>query len=381
MAKFCLRAFSYCDTEVKSLVMSTQGVFLSIDSLSRSGGGPKRSPFLWAVFFKIDQDSLDSGKAGCLFSNGDHSYSMPVTTISTGFVRQPAIFGIAAFLMNNGGGLTSRGIAAGQSAFNRGVQLVVDELAGKVFQKKEVPDGADINRAFSDYDFNGKIPAAAKKSQNLFTNLWTRGSSEAGMVVHTWSQDDFGGSAETKEFTLGIGGGWTIAGHITLADPCPVSTSAALLDPYYHVTPVAEKKRRPLVPSLAFLLDLLQEFKGKKSILKDIRLEDWWRLAKLHTPELAYRLTVHKEARDGLLVLTQHLVTHLQDDDRRINRETIRHIDYFLGLLSDHVSRRFKQDIEQTLATIPHLYNKTLTQAVRIMAASVRARKQEAILS
>jgi len=361
--------------------MSTQGVFLSIDPLSLSARGPRRSPLLWAVFFKLDQDSILSGKAGCLFSNGDHSYSMPVTAISTGFVRQPALFGFAAFLMNNSGGITSRGIAAGQSAFNKGVRFVLDELAGNVFQTKRMPDETAINKAFCAYDFNEKIPAAVKASRNLFTNLWTRSASGIGMVIHAWSQDDFNGSAETREFALGIGGGWTITGHVTLADQCPVSTSAALLDPYYHVAPVAEKRQRPLVPSLAFLLDLLQEFKDKKPILKDICPGDWWRLAKQHTPELAYRLTVHKEARDGLLVLTQHLVTHLQDDNRRINRETIRHIDYFLGLLSDNASRRFKQDIDQTLAMIPHLYNKTLTQALRMMAVSLRSRRHEAILS
>ncbi|HWB94654.1 MAG TPA: hypothetical protein VG605_22515 [Puia sp.] len=380
--------------------MHTQGVFLRLDTLTLSNKCSRRSPSLGAILFKIDQDSVSSAAAGYLIYSGNHknlamsgmapgatipipdvlnSYSTPVTTICAGSTRLPALFGIAVLVMNDRGYATAYSMAAGYAAFKKGVKTVVDGLAAKAIRNGYMPRETDIDDAFNVHDLDGKVSAAAGAGQNLFENLWTRigGRPQIRSAIHTWSQDDFDGSAETKQLSLTIDDVWRIDGHVTLADPCPVYTSAALLDPFFHLMPVTEKKRRSLVPSLAFLLNLLQDFKEKKQVLKEAYLEDWWRLARLHTPELAYRLTVHKETRDGLLVLTQHLMKHLQDDDRRISSETIRHIDYFLGLLSDNASSRFRKDIQQTLSMIPLLYNKTLTQALRLVASA----RQDAILS
>jgi hypothetical protein len=103
-------------------------------------------------------------------------------------------------------------------------------------------------------------------------------------------------------------------------------------------------------------------------MLKETYPDDWWTLAKKHTPEFAYRLTVHKEVRDGLLVLTQHLMRHLQNDELSISQETIGYIDYFLDTLSADASTRFKKDIQKTLSLVPLFYNKTLSEALRFAA-------------
>lgn len=369
--------------------MSTQGVFLSLDTLNLSRQGAGRSPFLWAVFFKIDQGSLPG--ATCSFSSGDHrdldipdispgttipipdalnSYSTSVTTIEIGSTVLPATFGIAAVLMNDGGHVTAHGIAAGHAALNAGMQTILDELVAEAIEMKQPPTQRDIENAISGYDFKGKVAAAVKNAQSFWENLWARTGedSEIGMAFQTWTQDDFSGSAETKPFTLPIADVWTLDGNVTLADECPASTSAALLDPFFHFTPAREKKSRPIVPSLSFLLDLMRDFRDKKRMLKETYLDDWWTLVKQHTPEFAYRLTVRKEVRDALLVLTQHLVKHLQNDELIISRETIGYVDYFLGMLSINASTRFKKDIEETLSLVPLLYNKTLSEALRFAA-------------
>jgi hypothetical protein len=369
--------------------MSTQGVFLSLDQLTLSLKGSRRSPFLWAVFFKIDQNSLPG--ATCLFSSGDHrdlavsgmspgttipipdelnSYSSSVTTIETGSLDLPATFGIAAVLMNDGGHVTAHGIAAGHAALNTGVQTVLDDLVVHAIQTQQMPTPAEIEAAIDNYDFSGKVAAAVKNAQSFCENLWTWSGedSEIGQAFQTWSQDDFSPGAETKAFTLTIDEVWAIDGNVTLTDQCPASTSAALLDPFFGASNVPEKKRRPLVPSLSFLLDLMREFRDKKKMLKETYLDDWWTLAKQYTPELAYRLTVHKEIRDGLLVLTQHLVRYLQNDELSISQETIGFLNYFLGLLNGKASRSFKKEIQNVLSLVPHLYDKTLTQALRLAA-------------
>ncbi|HEV2480475.1 MAG TPA: hypothetical protein VGS79_12450 [Puia sp.] len=369
--------------------MSTQGVFLSLDTLNLSSKGPGRSPFLWAVFFKIDQDSLPG--ATCFFSTGDHrdlgvpgmspgtmipvpdalnSYSSSVTTIEIGSTILPAMFGVAAILMNDGGHVTAHGIAAGHAALNTGVQTVLDGLVASAIETQQAPTQSDIGNAINGYDFKGKVAAAVKNAQSFWENLWAWSGedTEIGMAFQTWTQDDFNSSADTKPFALTIADVWTFNGNVTLADECPASTSAALLDPFFNFTPVPEKKRRPLVPSLSFLLDLMRDFRDKKRMLKETYLDDWWTLAKRHTPEFAYRLTAHKEVRDGLLVLTQHLVRHLQNDELIISRETIGYIDYFLDKLSADASLRFKKDIEETLSLVPLLYNKTLSEALRFAA-------------
>lgn len=369
--------------------MSTQGVFLSLDTLNLSPKGTRRSPFLWTVFFRIDQDSLPG--AACIFSTGDHrdlgvsgmspgstipipetlnSYSSSITTIEIGATVLPAIFGIAAVLMNDGGHITAHGIAAGHSALNTGVQTVLDGLVIQAIESGQMPTPTDITNAINQYDFSGKVSAAVKNAQNFCENLWAWSGQDSviGQAFQTWSQDDFAGNAETKPFALTIDDVWTIDGNVTLADECPASTSAALLDPFFNLAPPPEKKRRPLAPSLSFLLDLMRDFRDKKHLLRETYLDDWWTLAKQHTPELAYRLTIQKEVRDGLLVLTQHLVRHLQNDDQPISQETIGFIDYFLGLLSVKASSRFKKEIQNTLSIVPHLYNKTLTQALRLVA-------------
>jgi len=369
--------------------MSTQGVFLSLDTLNLSPKSSGRSPFLWAVFFKIDQDSLPG--AICTFSTGDHrdlgisdmspgttisipdalnSYSTSVTTIEIGATVLPATFGIAAVLMNDGGHVTAHGIAAGHAALNAGVQTILDELVAEPIETQQPPTQSDIGNATNSYDFKGKVAAAVKNAQSFWENLWawTGEDSEIGMAFQTWTQDDFSGSAETKPFTLTIADVWTLDGNVTLADECPASTSAALLDPFFNFNPAPEKRRRPIVPSLRFLLDLMRDFRDKKRMLKETYLDDWWTLVKQHTPEFAYRLTVRREVRDGLLVLTQHLVRHLQNDELIISRETIGFIDYFLGMLSINASARFKKDIEDTLSLVPLLYNKTLSEALRFAA-------------
>ena len=375
--------------------MSTQGVFLSLDTLTLSPKGSRQSPFLWTVFFKIDQDSLPG--ATCIFSTGDHrdlgvsvlspgttiaipdalnSYSTSITTIETGSTTLPATFGIAAVLMNEGGHVTAHGIAAGHAALNAGVQAVLDGLVTDVLQKQQGPMPMDIRNAIDNYDFSGKVSSAVKNAQGFWENLWTRSGEDAeiGVAFETWSQDDFTGSAETKPFSLTIDGGWSIDGNVTLADECPVSTSAALLDPFFNGSPTLEKKRRPLIPSLLFLLDLMRDFRDKKRMLKETYLDDWWTLAKQHTPEFAYRLTVHREVRDGLLVLTQQLARHLQNDELSISQETIGYIDYFLGTLSVNASTRFKKDIQTTLSLVPLFYNKTLSEALRFAATRSQER-------
>ena len=375
--------------------MSTQGVFLSLDTLNLSSKGSKRSPFLWAVFFKIDQDSLPG--ATCIYSTGDHgdlgvsslspgatisipdalnSYSTSVTTIEIGSTTLPATFGVAAVLMNDGGHITAHGIAAGHAAMNAGIQTVLDGLVAGAIETQQPPTPMDIENAINNYDFSGKVSAAVKNAQSFWENLWAWSGedSEIGQAFATWSQDDFNGSAETKAFTLLIDGVWTIDGNVTLADECPASTSASLLDPFFNSSPVPEKKRRPIIPSLSFLLDLMRDFRDKKRMLKETYLDDWWTLAKQHTPEFAYRLTVHKEVRDGLLVLTQHLVRHLQNDELSISKETIGYIDYFLGMLSVNASTRFKKDIQNTLSMVPLFYNKTLSEALRFAATRSQAR-------
>jgi hypothetical protein len=369
--------------------MSTQGVFLSLDTLNLSPEGSTRSPFLWAVFFKIDQDSLPG--ATCSFSAGDHrdlgvsgmspgatisipdalnSYSTSVTTIEIGSTILPATFGIAAILMNDGGHITAHGIAAGHAALNAGVQMVLDDLVAGAIEMQQPPTQTDIGNAINSYDFSGKVAAAVKNAQSFWENLWAWSGEDSGIGVafQTWTQDVFSDSAETKPFTLTIDDVWTIDGNVTLADECPASTSAALLDPFFNLSPAPEKKRRSLVPSLSFLLDLMRDFRDKKRMLKETYLDDWWTLVKQHTPEFAYRLTVHKEVRDGLLVLTQHLVRHLQNDELSISRETIGYIDYFLGMLSAGASTRFKKEIQDTLSLVPLLYNKTLSEALRFAA-------------
>lgn len=372
--------------------MSTQGVFLSLDQLTLSPKGSRRSPFLWVVFFKIDQKSLPG--ATCLFSSGDHrdlavsglspgttisipdeldSYSSSVTTIETGSFDLPATLGIAVMLMNDGGHVSAHGIAAGHAAFNTGVQTVLDDLVAHVLQTQQMPTTAEIEEAIGNYDLSGKVAAAIKNAQSFCENLWARSGkdSEIGQAFQTWSQDDFSDGAETKAFTLTIDGMWTIDGNVTLADQCPASTSAALLDPFFNGSRVPEKKRRPLVPSLSFLLGLMRDFRDRKRTLKETYLDDWWALAKQHTPELAYRLTVHKEVRDGLLVLTQHLARHLQDDELGISRETVVLIDYFLDLLSAHASMGFKKDIKVVLSLVPQLYDRTLAQALLLFSDTV----------
>jgi hypothetical protein len=370
--------------------MTTQGVFLSLDTISLSPMGSRRFPYLWTVFFKIDRHSVPG--ATCIFSTGDHgdlgvsslspgttipipdalnSNSHSVTTIEIGSFELPAAFGIVAVLMNDGGHVTAHGVAAGHAALNAGIQTVLDKLVANTTHTRQMPGQAEIEKAIYDYDFSGKISAAVKNAQGFCENLWSRCGEDSviGEAFQTWSQDDFNGSAETKAFTLTIDGGWSINGNVTVADQCPASTSAVLLDPFFNNAPAHEKKPRSLAPSLSFLLDLMRDFRDKKRTLKETYLDDWWTLAKQHTPELVYRLTVHREIRDGLLVLTQHLVNHLQNDELSISRETISYIDYFLGLLNASASTRFKKDIQNTLSLVPHLYNKTLTQALRLMAA------------
>jgi hypothetical protein len=369
--------------------MSTQGVFLSLDTLNLSPNGSRRSPFLWTVFFKIDRNSLPG--ATCIFSTGDHrdlgvsslspgstisipdalnSYSSSVTTIDMGSVDIPAVFGIAAVLMNDGGHVTAHGIAAGHAALNAGVQTVLDGLVAGAIQTQQIPTHAEIEAAIDTYDFSGKVSAAVKNAQSFCENLWSWSGedSEIGQAFQTWSQDDFHGCAETMAFILKIDGGWSINGNVTLADQCPASTSAVLLDPFFNSSPVPEKKQRSLTPSLAFLLDLMRDFRDKKRILKETYIDDWWTLAKQHTPEFAYRLVVQREIRDGLLVLTERLARHLQNDELSISQETISYIDYFLGMLNASASARFKKDIQNMLSLVPQLYNKTLSQALRLIA-------------
>lgn len=382
--------------------MSTQGVFLSLDTLSLSSKGPGRSPFLWSVFFRIDQDSVPG--ATCLFSTGNHgdlrvsnmspattiaipdtlnSYSASMTTIETGSTILPAIFGIATVLMNDGGHVTAHGIAAGHAALNTGVQAVLDDLVATAIETQQPPVQSDIENAITGYDLKNKVAAAVKNAQGFWENLWAWSGedSEIGMACQTWTQDDFAASAETKPFTLTIADVWTLDGNVTLADECPASTSAALLDPFFNLTTTPEKKRRPLVPSLSFLLDLMRDFRDKKRMLKETYLDDWWTLVKKHTPEFAYRLAVRKEVRDGLLVLAQHLVRHLQNDELMISRETIGYIDYFLGMLSVNASIRFKKDIDDTLSLVPLLYNKTLSEALRFAATRSLLRAGEPLVT
>jgi hypothetical protein len=407
------------------MARNDKAVYMTIDTIEwdeiivlTGGGGiqstPSSSPFLWTVFFKIDGSSISitdggmvMGNATFTFSDGDHG-DLEVGSVNPGavikvpdtlnffsaslepiplpqslqsvvnMVDEPALFGLAVVLLNDGGHISAGGIAAGHAKLNSLVQQAVSDLLQEAGSQLSPPTQAEINAEIQSLNISGKISDAVQNAQNFWENLWalTGSDSEIGHAVTFFSQDDFPPGSESQTWSAEIDsqdfGNWKINGSVTCSDQCPAATGAAILAPFFNAFGKDDKAQGPQPESLRIdlpsLLSLMRDFRDKKNLLKQTQFSSWWELAKKYSPEFGVILSTSNDAKERLINLLKFLKPHLENDDKKISPEFLQALESLFQSLSRRASPKFRKEIHSVTKILPAFHLKTLNESLHFLS-------------
>jgi hypothetical protein len=380
------------------MATDTRAVFLNLDQLiwSAFGGGgagidPVLFPFLWTIWFKADANGNEF-----FFTEGNHrdlgvadarpgaviSIDPSLGSLSTSVkpwqfgMQTLGMVGVVMVLMDDLGHVTAHGIQAGHEALNVGVADIVNNLVLTAIAQQAPPSQAQIDQAVIDARLSDKVSNAVQSAQTFCENVWalTGKDGEIGHVVQTWNVADFNDPSETKDVELKIIGGaglieWTVKGSITVTDQCPAKSLASTLTKALSTTASsATSPERQTAPDLATVLELMRDFRSRKSLLADTPFNEWWNAAKQHAPELAYRLATRRDAQELARPVIDSLVGHLTNDDKPISAQTISDCVRLLERIQEGATPRLQREVRTVQSLLVRLEHQTLHDALRIAA-------------
>ncbi len=393
---------------------NSKAVFFNLDTLTwtnlvevTGGGGfastPSESPFLWTVFFKVDNQSLNQPGGGgsiCFFTDGNHgdlgvssvnplavipipeslgNISMNVVPLPLfGTVEISAMFGVVAVLMHDGGHVTAKGISAGHDALNQGVQMILNSLVTQAIGQLAAPTQDQINAAVNNSGLSGQVASAVQNAQSFCENVWSLSGKDSQLAhgVVFFNLDAFVGASVTKPINIELSvtpfNTWSITGEVTVTDTCPAAVGAEILNQIFSGISSdgagTKMQHHRGVPDMQMIVELMRNFREQKGLLRQTRFADWWNIIKTHAPELAYHLGTQKELQNKMMPLVDALASHLKNENEKITRTQVDQLSEVIQLIQQNASCRLRSELGASLLMIKHLEHYTLNDALHALA-------------
>lgn len=296
--------------------------------------------------FKADKESINlSGGSICFFTPGNHgnlgvwdvdpgavisipdslgNISFGVTPLELGNRVFDPVVGVVIVLMKDGGHVTPHGISAGHEAFNQGAKAAIDDLVKQTVLNLGPLPQQQVDQIIAAANLPQVVANAVINAQSTCENVWALSGkdSEIGHAIATWDVNaaNFGAASQTRNFVIEIPESqlskWKITGSITVSDRCPASASAAALSKVFRSEHLSRRVNESATSDLSTVVELMRDFRKRKAILAKTSFNDWWNLAKRHTPELSYLLATRRDAQKRLRPLINALVEHCGDAKR-----------------------------------------------------------------
>lgn len=377
-------------------------------------GWGSAEPYLWAVFFKVDGDTLSVSEALTLNGNafihttpGSHG-NLGVNDVDAGdTITVPASIGhfhtnlrpipvpeafhgitediggeigVVLVLMEEDN-VSDAGAEAGHQALNNAVTAGLNQLlAGLSFTNQEISDG-DIDALAGSIE--GQISSAVQNQQNFFENLWSfvNPDDQIGHRIFRFKHDDLASGGVTNfSHRWQNEGDWEIFGHITATPLCPAGalsnlfsggmqkralTKAGAFDAKQAVEKKLDAESR--FDGGVFDLDALRKFRsGRYQEMKG--LSQWWRLAERNIASIVTQIVLVPGLYEPVSQWMRYLPEAVAKPEARLDDGMLDMAEKVAETLQRRTrNRRLFMDASRVRALIPKLRGLTIEEALNMI--------------
>lgn len=359
-----------------------QTIDISIESLSwdkliiAAGSGgvsptPTVQPFLWTIFFKVDGTTLTVTDDGKLFgevatypSYGSHGtlgwdeialggsiavpesigrwtstvVPIPVAPSLQNRVGEdlPAIVGVVAVALVDGGHIPMHAIEHGHSVLNDSVKGALNKLVMQLGPLHQEITPADIDSLTG--DVSKTVTDAITSSLSFFEGLWALTGKDylIGYATLHWTQDTLPADGSPKTFQAVIGpfyNEWSFHGYASASTSCPAEAVAAALGSFIGMgegVPAAAEMYRRSDP-----LGAMREFRDEGGMAMYSGLIYWWQAVTKHTPDIVRLLHRSPKLRRSTTLILGQLRDVLRNRDAKTPEKFLAEIEFSLSLLEE----------------------------------------------
>jgi hypothetical protein len=363
-------------------------------------------PYLWAIFFKIDGQSVQqngislTGEADFFFGHGSH-HNLPNHDVDPGeIVPIPAIVGewsttLSPIQLENFSGdqfeipgivgaiavlleednVSDSGAEAGHQALNNHIRDAINDFIASInlleFAELDLEQAEELLQEKIDAliaaikaNIEDVVRDAIRTEQNIFEDIWSflNADDQIGNQVWTFS------SEEIKEANNSVAlnerwrnhGDWEINGEISASVLCPARA-------------IDEESSSVLQRTL----DLEKLGRFERLLYKKYpKATPWWFLALRNSPFVIAELRKDKETTRQVVQAIKLLEEHLEDD-RPLSSEFFGMTDQVLGKFARSPFSRLKRDARIAAPVLKHIEGKSLPKILDYLSKNQPAHGRE----
>ncbi|MGH6917783.1 MAG: hypothetical protein ACREJ0_08770 [Geminicoccaceae bacterium] len=366
-------------------------------------------PYLWAIFFKIDGQSVQQngislvGEAGFFFSHGSH-HNLPNHDVDPGEIvpipaivgewsttlspiqledfsgnqfEVPGIIGAIAVLMEEDN-VSDSGAEAGHQALNNHIRDAINEFIASIslleFVELDVEQAEDLLQQKIDEliasikaNVSDVVRDAIRTEQNIFEDIWSflNADDQIGNQVWTFSAEEI----KEQDNLIALNerwenhGDWEINGEISASVLCPAKA-------------ISEES----VSVLQRSLDLEKLGRFEKLLYKKYpKATPWWLVALRNSPFVIAELRKDKETTRQVVQAITLLEKHLEDD-QPLSSEFFRVTEQVIGKFAKSPFSRLKRDARMAKPLLKNLKGKSLAKILDYLSKNKPSRSREVLL-